>query len=240
MPRLELVIRDPTSGQESAGRAYVIDRSGTPVFPNDDSVLAMRYSDFAGREEHFIVEGSVVLDLPRGSYSITVERGPEFVPGAATVELDEDFERVECDLLRWIDMNDSGWYSGDLHGHRHPEQTPDLARIEALNLATCVTSHFGSHGSAEPSPKATRGEVWLANADRGPFVSLLDAELERLEEGPGATIAVGLRSRMDFPCDAWTPLDTTFADRARAVGGHIVAEKPFWPIVPVLAVMDKL
>ena len=48
-------------------------------------------------------------------------------------------------------MNSLGWYSGDLHTHRNPEEMPLLARAEELNIAPVITRHVGDGRAAKPA-----------------------------------------------------------------------------------------
>lgn len=78
--------------------------------------------------------------LPPGRYHLLVERGPEYRSRSASIEIRAGEDRKETLLLdRWIDMNDLGWYSGDLHNHRAIQEMPALLLAEDLNLAPTLT-----------------------------------------------------------------------------------------------------
>jgi hypothetical protein len=92
-------------------------------------------------EDHFVVKNGFDIQLPPGVYSLIAERGPEFRPFRATIDghpagaRSGEGQLLHVVLTRWIDMNALGWYSGDLHNHRRPEDMPLLLLAENLNLA---------------------------------------------------------------------------------------------------------
>ncbi|MEM9659186.1 MAG: CehA/McbA family metallohydrolase, partial [Planctomycetota bacterium] len=60
-------------------------------------------------------DGSVDLQLRRGSYTFVVEAGPEFRTRPGRFEIDRHAQDAkEVSLLRRVDMNEEGWYAGDL------------------------------------------------------------------------------------------------------------------------------
>jgi hypothetical protein len=48
--------------------------------------------------------------------------------------------KIEFKLQRWINMAERGWYSGETHVHRMPDQLPNLMLAEDLNVALPFTS----------------------------------------------------------------------------------------------------
>src|SRR5436190_15105065 len=72
-------------------------------------------------KDHFVFDGTIMLDLPLGRYTCETECGPEcksrtdqfiFERGA------NDTKTLEIE--RFVDMKKDGWWSGDLHIHRPP------------------------------------------------------------------------------------------------------------------------
>jgi hypothetical protein len=74
-------------------------------------------------------------DLPPGTYTVTVERGKEYLPQSVTVDLGTAPLRIELKLKRWINLAARGWYSGDGHVHRSLAELPTLLLAEDLNVA---------------------------------------------------------------------------------------------------------
>ncbi len=78
-------------------------------------------------------------DLPPGKYTLTVERGKEYLPAEQTVEIADKPVSVEIKLHRWIDMASRGWYSGDTHVHRTLDELPTAMLADDLNVALPLT-----------------------------------------------------------------------------------------------------
>jgi hypothetical protein len=57
------------------------------------------------------------MRLPDGEYLVESRRGPEYLDGMQTVNIDASHARIEIKLQRWIDPAQWGWYSGDTHIH---------------------------------------------------------------------------------------------------------------------------
>ena len=62
-----------------------------------------------------------LANLPPGRYTVRVEKGAEFRAVEKIVDL-SGIARIELDAPRFCDMNAKGWYCGDLHIHRSPEE----------------------------------------------------------------------------------------------------------------------
>ena len=91
------------------------------------------------------------IALPGGDFTVTVTRGPEYLPQTKRFSVKGASELI-FDLLRWIDPAQYGWYSGDHHIHSsgcsHYENPTEGVRPEdmwpqidgeALNLASVLT-----------------------------------------------------------------------------------------------------
>jgi hypothetical protein len=141
-------------------RVRVVDERGEPttagflvkddadrIYPTASKRLA---PDFYFQPQVYRADGETI-DLPSGSFMLTVTRGPEYVAQTRRVALagpDEWLFR----LVRWIDPARYGWYSGDHHIHSagcshydNPtegvlpqDMWPQIAG-EALNVASVLT-----------------------------------------------------------------------------------------------------
>ncbi len=56
------------------------------------------------------------IELPSGKYSITYDRGPEYLTKTKILQV-FDNQTFKLDLERWINPAQYGWYSGDHHIH---------------------------------------------------------------------------------------------------------------------------
>ena len=94
--------------------AFVIkDRQGR-VYPNPARRLA---PDFFFHHQVYRADGESV-SLPPGNYTMTVTRGPEYLPLKRQITIpDEQTFEVDVALQRWIHIAKSDWYSGDHHVH---------------------------------------------------------------------------------------------------------------------------
>jgi len=118
---LHVEVRDAGNRRGVAARCYLTDESGKPWTPTGAFTYDKR------QEHHFITQGIFDIAVPSGRYLLRVERGPEYQPFEARLALQAGKTHSESvSLIRWIDMNQRGWYSGDLHNHRPPEQIATL------------------------------------------------------------------------------------------------------------------
>jgi hypothetical protein len=76
--------------------------------------------------------------------------------------------------------------------------------------------------------------------DASHVYSVLDKEVERLKDGPGAVDLLGLRSAIPFDGYLLYPPNDTFTKKARAQGGWIDAEKIVWRDVAALAALGHI
>lgn len=222
---LRLVTPGPT-------RIYLTDATGAPVTP--PGVPAYHKGD----EHHFIAPGRLEVDLLPGRYRATAERGPEHRAVSADVALRSGEQRdLELAPERWADLNARGWYSADLHNHRTLEDTPTLLLAEDLNLATTLIDWVWED-SQRGRPPATSEPIRRVDARHA--YSVLDKEVERLMEGPGAVNLLGLRSPVPFEGYRLFPPNTVFTEAARRQGGYVDAEKIVWRDIVALVALGQV
>jgi hypothetical protein len=90
--------------------------------------------------DHFIFQDKIRLELPLGTYTFEMERGPEYrtMSGQFTLEKGAN-DAKEVVLSRFIDMSKAGWWSGDLHIHRDPKEIELHMLAEDLHVAPVIT-----------------------------------------------------------------------------------------------------
>jgi len=102
--------------QDEQGRpttaAFLIRDTQGRLYPNASKRLA---PDFFFQPQIYRADGSTI-DLPTGSFTIVVSRGPEYVPHTARIDVPATQE-VSYRLSRWIDPARDHWFSGDHHIH---------------------------------------------------------------------------------------------------------------------------
>lgn len=114
LPAVEvaLIVRD-WNGDSTTAAFVFRDRQGR-VYPNPARRLA---PDFFFHDQVYRADGETI-QLPRGEYTVTVSRGPEYIPLVQSLTVDETVsQRAEFRLERWIYAAGRRWFSGDHHVH---------------------------------------------------------------------------------------------------------------------------
>jgi hypothetical protein len=229
---LAVEVREKGSGKPVPARCYLKDEKGIPQTPAG----VISYSK--GEENHFIAARGFSVRLPAGKYSLTVERGPEYRRQSVTIALKPGQTHRQTVLMdRWIDMNHRGWYSGDLHNHRQPEEMAAILLAEDLNFAPAITDWINEDGPVSRPPSSKQAVV---QADTRHVYSLFDKEIERLGSGPGAVILLRLTTPMAFEGYRVFPSNDVLCSRAHAAGGHVDAEKMVWRDIPALVALNQI
>ncbi len=231
---LRVKILDHETGAAIPARCYLTDSAGQSWSPPG----AINY--VKPPERNFVTRGDFKIALPPGAYTLAVERGPEYRAATREVEIRAGETRHETvELERWINMNARGWYSGDLHNHRDWREMPDLLLAEDLNLAPTLTQWVWDDAPISRAPLGeTESAVRVVDATHA--YSVLDTEIERLFDGPGAVDLVGLRAPIEFRGYLLSPTNDVFADAARAQGGYVDAEKIVWRDAAALVALGKV
>ena len=186
---LRVDVRDPVTDHVVPSRFYLTDSAGAPHTPT--GAIAYDKRD----EHHFVTDGSFETALSAGRYHLVVERGPEYLPATVDFEVQDGATRHETvRVRRWVDMNERGWFSGDLHNHRKVDEMPMLILAEDLNVAPTITDWIWEDRPIA-TPRPTR-EPLRAVDDRH-VDSVLDKEVEqqidlafRLEEAAREIVVI--------------------------------------------------
>jgi len=223
-PSATLNLRVTTGGQPTAARIYITGVDGRK-YQADGAAGYTR-----GAEVHSVIDRSAAIPLPPGRYTVRAEKGAEFRLAEATVNMVSGKQtELKLEIPRFYDMNGRGWYSGDLHIHRNPDQMPLLARAEHLNIAPVIGRHVGDGRRVA----ATFPETNLVAVGGSHFVSLQNQEVERLRKGHGAVVLLNTAEPVSDEYTDLFPMDLAFCREARKQGGFVDAEKPIWKSVPV-------
>jgi hypothetical protein len=213
-------------------RYYLDDAHGKSWAPDGALVYVQR------GERHFVMRNGFEIDLPSGSYTLLAERGPEYRPFRTAISGSAGKDvTLKVLLSRWVNMNRQGWYSGDLHNHRRPEDMPLLLLAEDLNLAPTLSDWVWDDRQRSVPPHG--GEA-IRQVDATHVFSVLDKEVERLKAGPGAVDLLGLRSRMPFDGYLLHPTNDVFARQAHAQGAWVDAEKIVWRDTAALVALGHI
>ena len=187
----------------------------------------------------FTMHGEAVVEVPPGPYTIIAERGTECQRFEKQLLVAQgESAQLKIAFKPWVRMNEMGWWSGDLHVHRSPEEISKLALAEDLNLSVV----FMLWGNRNP----WKGKAWPKDStvEISPkhYMTLLNAEDER---GGGAWMFHGLGEIIDTgSASPWYPPGIDFVRKARAQRSSPGAfpwfecEKPVWWEVPVVMALE--
>lgn len=244
-------IVDADTSNAVAARVYLQAESGRWHFPQSQSksetaVLYQReYPASSSVEMHAALPAAPLdVKLPRGKYTLTVERGKEYVPLTKNFTIDDKpLDLGQLKLHRFTHLAKEGWYSGDTHVHRKLVEMPVVVQAEDLNIAFPLT-YWVTTAESIPATQGNRAEGWrepVAPHKVTPenWLYPLNTEYEIFSVGGkqhtlGAFVIIGHKT----PLDITSPPLTAAAEWAHREGGLIDLEKHSWPwsvlLVPVM------
>ena len=187
-----------------------------------------------------------VAKLLPGKYTVSAERGKEYLPASKeiVVSVSEEPEEIILSLKRWINMAERGWYSGETHVHRTVDELPTLMLAEDLNVAFPLTAWVTDSQATpklnskhpDPVPPATLIKVdsthviWPVNTEYEIFT--VNGNRHTL----GAVFILNHKEALELAAPPVGPI----ADEARRQGGILELDKHNWPwsmmLVPVMDV----
>ncbi|MCA9268786.1 MAG: hypothetical protein KDA41_09965, partial [Planctomycetales bacterium] len=218
---LQLTAVDDATGEPVPVRVHLRDARGRT--PKVDGTIAWN--------DHFVMPGQTTLNLPPGKYTFEMERGPEYRLRTGTFELKRgDADAREVRMVRIVDMRTEGWWSGDLHIHRAPEDIELLMLAEDLHVAPVITWWNDKNlWKGKPLPDAP-----LHQFDTDRFYHVMAGEDER---GGGALLYLNGRRPLDIAGAAreYPALDVFLREAKKDPQVHVDLEKPFWWDAPTLA-----
>lgn len=250
LPAAELrgVVLDAGTGEAVAARLYIAGADGTCHFARSAQpggrAVEYRRSRQPGSSENYteLSAHPFVADLPPGRYTLTAERGHEYLPAVQVVTVGREPLEVRLQIERWIDMASQGWYSGDTHVHRSLDELPLALLAEDLNIAFPITYWVHQAGDRPsqtnlvpgppPAPQAIRVDathvIWPVNTEYEIF------RTGDRQHTLGAVLVLGHRT----PLDLAVPPVGELAAAAAAEGAILDLEKHNWPwslmLVPIL------
>ncbi|MCB1121553.1 MAG: CehA/McbA family metallohydrolase, partial [Verrucomicrobiae bacterium] len=115
LPAVDVVLGVKDVDGQPTSAAFVIKDQDGRVYPNPARRLA---PDFFFHDQVYRADGESVL-LPPGRFSVTISRGPEYLPETREVVVGQGYvsQQVNFQLKRWIHPAMEHWYSGDHHVH---------------------------------------------------------------------------------------------------------------------------
>ena len=224
--QLEIRVVDKETGQPLAARMHLNNPRGTFVKPPKVPFW----------KDHFVFDGVIVLELSPGMYTFELETGPEYRMQTGHFEIKRGAtDKKTVEMSRFVDMKKEGWWSGDLHIHRPPQDIELLMRAEDLHIGPVIT-WWNNRNVFQDKP---RPEKLLVQFDGNRFYRLMEGEDER--EG-GALLYFNLNEALPITGAAREyPSPVKFLLAAREHDGvHIDVEKPFWWDAPTWVATGKV
>lgn len=251
-PLVRLTGKIVEKGQPVAARVYLQGDSGRWFFPKSAAAEGTAIPFQRERPETASVEMHTTLsahpftiDLPRGKYTLTVERGKEYLPLVKPFTLDQEPLDLSLEISRWIDMKSRGWYSGDTHIHHDLANVPNLIMAEDINVAFPL-SYWVTTADTDPI-RGNRSKLTgpvkpeVIKVAENHLIYPLNTEYEIFSVGGkqhtlGAFLLIGHKTPLDVKAPSVIPI----AERVHREGGLIDLEKHSWPwsvaIVPTMKV----
>ena len=181
-------------------------------------------------KDHYTFLHTINLELPPGRYTFEMERGPEYKLREGNFEISTGADdSTDVTMERFVDMKKLGWWAGDLHVHRPPDDLPLLMLAQDLHVAPVITWWNESNVWA----KAPLPDPILKSFDDDRFYHLLAGEDER---GGGALLFFNLTEPLTLPprTDKEFPPMSQFLEQVGARSdAHVDIEKPFWWDMPI-------
>ena len=243
-------IIDTDSKLPVAARVYVQSADGKWFFPKSASPQgsALEFQRERGPKSHeyhvTLSAHPFIVDVPSGKYTITVERGKEYVPLSQEVVVEKSAVEVKLPIRRWINMAEQGWYSGDVHSHRPLTDMSNLVLAEDVNVATPL-SHWVTAADVDPvkgnkTPQPDVKPEWIA-VDPTHGIYPLNTEYEIFTVGGkshtlGAVLILGQQTKLD----RGVPPVRRIAEQAHAEGAFLDLEKHSWAWSPMIVPLMKV
>ncbi len=124
MGRIHGVIVDAKSGARVTAKVHIHDAQGTSIRPPDSVEKVGPGLPF------FYCDGEFEVEALRGQADITIERGTEYTPFNAAVQIPkEGTVDLTAELKRWAELPAAGWYPGNTHIHYDEKETRPYDRL---------------------------------------------------------------------------------------------------------------
>ncbi len=256
------VVTDAETGELLPARVYLTDANGESWFVQsyDPQGTALPYREqwvpLAGSEElHTTISAHPFrVQLPKGEYTLVVERGKEYVPLKREFSVANHSIRLQLLLQRWSHLAADGWYSGETHVHRRIRELPNVMLAEELNVAFPVTFWTilaGTSPGLDASPLRRQGpSPFGARVDHGYDPIFVDSthvmfprnteyEIFQIGEKRHVLGAVFILNHRSIFAEGMPPVKQ-IAQRAHREGALLDLDKHSWPwsmmLIPVAKV----
>jgi len=138
--QIELTVTEKDTGRPIPARVGIYDVTGRAPMPSDDAIPVNRFTDVVRRHwlnrrtmwpsdnrQAFYMDGQYSARLPVGTYELIVTRGPEYRAYRGEFEINDGKDTAVTVIpVRYANLPDAGWYSGDAHVHLGRSRVDDL------------------------------------------------------------------------------------------------------------------
>lgn len=233
---LKITVYDAVTGRPTPVRVRLEDTAGNrprvrgavgvseSAIPVPKQVVAVMWGRMDQAEGYllqpdgsFYVDGAFEVELPPGTYTLTISKGYEYLKETHTVAVKPgEVLRQEYRLRRWINMPARGWYSADDHVHlrRSPHDDPAILRWmkaedihvgNLLEMGDFFSTYFAQYSFGQKG-RYREGDYILSAGQEEPRTPEI-----------GHTIALGAREFMRLRDDYYS-YDRVF-DGVHELGG---------------------
>ncbi len=241
-PTLRGSIVDADSGDALPARLYIQSEDGewhhaTSSAPQGSAVPYDVRRGIASTEVHTSLSAHPFeAELPPGDYTLTVERGKEYLTKAAKVTIPDTSkapQEITLSLKRWANLAEQGWFSGETHTHRKVSELPTLMLAEDLNvtlpLTAWVTDTRQAPSKANKNPKPVP-PAKLIHVDPTHVIWPINTEYEiftvnGVRHTLGAVFVLNHQQAFDLTAPPVTPI----AEEARLQNALLDLDKHNWP-----------
>src|SRR5262245_49014052 len=164
MQRLQTVhvrVNDAATGQPTPVRIRFTDRERNYYAPFGrlTHFATGRNQDVGGNvrpgmKAYAYIDGGCEIALPPGPVHVRIDKGPEYRPIEQKIDLTPGKLALRFTIERWINMPESGWYSGDTRVHC---LSPHAALLEAAAEDVAVVNLLVQPYSAEKRVESRLG-----------------------------------------------------------------------------------
>lgn len=244
--RLSGEIVDADNGARMPARVYIQGADGGWHFPASDGGSAVTYKKQRADQSKSVEMHTTLsahpfnIELPPGTYTVTVERGKEYHPLVREITLKEAPIDVKLPMKRWIKLAARGWYSGETHVHRTLEELPNIMLAEDLNVAFPLNAWVREAFTAPRDPVPDE-QAKLITVDPTHVIYPRNTEYEifTINKKPhtlGAFFIINHKTAFDKGVPPVKPI----AKKARDEGALLDIDKPNWPWSMIVAALLKI
>lgn len=239
---------DAQSGETLACRLYLQNKAtGEWLFPKstDPRGTTVEYRRKVGQTSSLEMHTTLSAhpfqtSLLPGKYRMEAVRGKEFLPAALEFDVTTEPVNLTISLQRFVNMPESGWFSGDVHAHRPMAEIPNVILAEDLNVGFPMTywvrdsqeipSASGPGLEGKPIAVAPNHFLYPVNTEYEIF------SVNSKRHTQGAVLILNHKRPLNIPA----PPSLSVAEEARRQGGLLDLEKHSWAwsmmIVPIMNV----